>query len=206
MAIVFYYSPMSSATRVQWVLEELGVPYEKVRLDLSAGDQKKPDFLKINPNGKVPALVDDGVAMFESSAILIHLGEKYGVAKGLWPEASTAARAHALSWTVWSTVTLAANTFRYMQNSSERFPAEQRNALQAEAARKEIDANLAVLDAQLAGRHYLLGEHFTLADVACASIGAMFARAGVDVSAWPNVSAWIARCMQRPAVAAAMAG
>jgi glutathione S-transferase len=124
MAIVFYYAPMTSATRVHWALEELGVPYEKVRLDLRAGDQRKPDFLKINPNGKVPALVDDGAPMFESLAILLHLAVKYGVAKKLWPATTDAtAHAEALSWSVWGTATLASHVFRVMQNSAERVPA-----------------------------------------------------------------------------------
>ena len=80
MAITFYYQPMSSAARVHWALEELGIPYEKVKVDLHAGDQKKPDFLKVNPHGKVPALVDGDARLFESAAIILHLGDKYGEA------------------------------------------------------------------------------------------------------------------------------
>src|SRR6266545_4462922 len=98
MALIFYYAPMSSATPVYWALEELGVPFEKVKLDLRAGDQKKPEFLKINPNGQVPALVGDGTPMFESVAILLHLGERYGVDKKLWPAAGTPERMGAMSW------------------------------------------------------------------------------------------------------------
>ena len=85
MSLTFYYTPMSSATRVHWALEELGVPYEKVKMDLAAGDQRKPEYLALNPNGKVPLLVGDGTPIFESLAILLHLGETYGVEKGLFP-------------------------------------------------------------------------------------------------------------------------
>jgi glutathione S-transferase len=85
MSLTFYYSPMSSATRIHWALEELGIPYDKVKVDLAAGDQKKPAYLALNPNGKVPLVVDDGTPIFESLAILIYLGERYGVEKGLFP-------------------------------------------------------------------------------------------------------------------------
>src|SRR5262249_14193766 len=67
MSLIFYYSPMSTAVATHWVLEELKIPYEKVKLDLQAGGTKKPDFLKINPNGVVPAIVHDGTAIFESA-------------------------------------------------------------------------------------------------------------------------------------------
>src|SRR5690242_11716885 len=96
MTAKFYYSPMTSATRVHWALEELGVPYEKIKLDLTAGDQKKPEYLALNPNGKVPLFVDEeGRPIFESLAILLYLGERYGVAKGLYP-ASAIERAESL--------------------------------------------------------------------------------------------------------------
>ena len=95
MSLVVHYAPMTSATRVLWALEELGVPYEKVRLDLAAGDQRKPEYLALNPNGKVPLLVHDGEPIFESLAILLHLGETFGVVRGLDPPPG-AARARAL--------------------------------------------------------------------------------------------------------------
>jgi glutathione S-transferase len=85
MSLVFYYSPFSSAVTVHWALEELKVPYEKVRIDLQKRDQDKPEFLAKNPNGKVPLLVHDGTPIFESVAILIHLGETFGVERRLFP-------------------------------------------------------------------------------------------------------------------------
>src|SRR3954452_24446147 len=105
MSIVFYYTPMSSATRIHWALEELGVGYEKVKLDLAAGDHKKPEYLALNPNGKVPLIVEGDTPIFESLAILIYLGERYGVEKGLYPELGPK-RAEALRWIAWANVTL----------------------------------------------------------------------------------------------------
>ncbi len=72
---------MSSATRVFWALEEPGIPYEKVKFDLAVGYQRKPEYLAINPHEKVPALVIDGVPMFESLAMLLFRGERFGFAQ-----------------------------------------------------------------------------------------------------------------------------
>jgi glutathione S-transferase len=206
MAITLYYSPMSSATRIHWALEELGVPYEKVKIDTKAGAQRSPDYLKLNPNGKVPTLVDDGVPMFESLAMIIHLGEKYGAGRKLWPAAGTADRMHALTWATWGTVTFATHVFRYMSNTAERFPAEQRNAAQAASAKKEIEACLQILNDQLAGKEYMLASGFSLVDVANASMVAFTMRTGLDMGAYPNVLAWFARSTQRPGMAVAAAG
>src|SRR5262245_11968243 len=97
MGLIFYYAPMSSASPTHWILEELGVPYEKVKVDLQGGESKKPEFLKINPNGKVPTLVHDGTVIFESVAIAIHLGETFGVERKLFP-APGLQRAEAIKW------------------------------------------------------------------------------------------------------------
>jgi glutathione S-transferase len=207
MSLTFYYSPMSSATRIHWALEELGIPYEKVKVDIRAGAQKAPEYLKVNPNGKVPAIVDDGTPMFESLAILLHLGDKYGVAKKLWPAPGTPAHAHALTWATWGTVTLGTAIFRVVSNTADRFPAEMKNAKVAEAAKKEVDGLFAILDRELAGKEYLGGASFSLLDVAVASM-VTFGRmvAGMDMSAHKNVDAWSQRCTARPAMGVAAAG
>ena len=92
MSLIFYYAPMSTATITELVLEELGVPCEKVKLDFQKGDTKKPDFLKLNPNGKVPLLVHDGTTIWESVAITMYLGEMFGVAKRIPRPGRSAAR------------------------------------------------------------------------------------------------------------------
>lgn len=205
MSLVFYCAPMSSASPIHWVLEELGVPYEKVVLDLSAGTQKKPEFLAINPNGKVPALVDDGTPLFESLAILIHLGETYGVDKGLWPAAGTAARKEALSWAAWSVVSLGGTTVRYVRNTSDRFPVETHNALQAEQCLTEFQGLLGILDQRLSSRPFVLGETFSLVDAFAASlIGFLHHHVGVGIADHAHVGAWLAKAMQRPAAAVIM--
>jgi len=207
MSITFYYAPMSSATRVFWALEELGLPYEKVKVDLAAGEHREPGYLAINPHGKVPALVVDGVPMFESLAMLLFLGERFGVARNLWlphehPEYPTA-----LSWMTWGTVTFSTNVFRYLLNTSERFPKEAHNAAAAESARKDVLANLAALEAHLEGREYMVAERFTLVDLSIASFVPFMARSGVaDLGAYPNIGRWTGHCTSRPDLAVAMAG
>ena len=121
MSLTFYYAPMTSATRIHWALEELGVPYEKVKLDLAVNDQKKPEYLALNPNGKVPTLVVDGVPMFEALAINLWLGDRFGVEKKLWPAIDDPARPQAMAWSVWAYVTLGAALHGLSLTGSERF-------------------------------------------------------------------------------------
>jgi glutathione S-transferase len=204
MNLVFYYSPMSSAVTVHWALEELGIPYEKVRIDLQAGDQKKPTFLAINPNGKVPALVHDGTKIFESVAILIHLGETFGVDKKLFP-APGLARAEALKWLVWCNVSIGEALSRFSHASSPRMDAALHHAKSAEKAKADVEALVGILDAELGGKKYLVGDAFTLADVQVAGWFDYLGMLGFDKTKWPNASAWAKRCTDRPAYAASMA-
>jgi glutathione S-transferase len=200
MSITFYFNPMSSAARIHLSLEELGVPYEKVLLDLQAGDQKKPDFLKLNPNGNVPTVVIDGQPMFESIAIQIYLGQRYGVERGLWPALHSAEEMQALTWLCWGQVSLAGPLFRYMGNTSPELPAELHNAKQAEAALAETHQMLRILDDRLGERQNLISDKWTLVDgdVACVLHWALWA-SKIDASAYRHLGAWIERATQRPA-------
>jgi glutathione S-transferase len=204
MSLIFYYAPMSTATATHWVLEELKVPCEKVKLDLKAGDTKKPDYLKLNPNGVVPALVHDGTAIFESAAIAIYLGETFGVEKGLFP-APGPQRGEALKWIVWVNVTLGGASGRYHYAASPHVPAEQHNAAAAAAARADVERYLGILDAALAGKTWLLGDAFSVADAHVAAFAAYMGMTGFDLKKYANLSAWTTRATARPAFAAVMA-
>jgi glutathione S-transferase len=203
MGIVFYYAPMSSSTRVHWALEELELPYEKVKVDLGAGEQRQPDFLKMNPNGKVPTMLVDGVPLFESLAILLYLGETYGVEKGLYPAPGTG-RLEAFKWMAWGSVTVVEALSRVLRNTSDRWPAEQRNAAAGVAARAELGNLLRILDEHLRDRPYMLGDSFTLVDCAIATAAPFMSRMGIDVSSYGNMTAWVGRCLARPAIARVM--
>jgi glutathione S-transferase len=205
MAIQLYSWPRSSGTRVAWALEELGVPYEYIALDPKQKEHGSPRYLAINPHGKVPALVDDGTKFFESAAILLHLGDKYGADRGVWPAGDSQARADALSWTVWAMTELGPYMLQFMYHGLDTpvsFKPEDRSRAAAEYSRSQLVRCLTALDARLDGREHLMG-NFSLVDVACASwlqFGTMF---GVSLEGCARVAAWQDRCRQRPALARA---
>lgn len=205
MTLVFHLAPMSTAVTTHWVLEELGVPYEKVQLDLAAGDARKPAHLALNPNGKVPVIVHDDVPIFESAAISIYLGETFGVERKLFP-APGPRRGPAMSWIVWANVSLGEAWARVLHNSSPRIPAERHNAKALEAARADTDALLTVLDGALANSRYLLGAEFSIVDAHVASWTAYIAMLGHSLARHGRVEAWNARCTARPAFQTAMHG
>ena len=204
MSLVFYYAPMSSAVTVHWALEELGVPYEKVKINLQARDQDKADFLSLNPNGKVPLLVHDGTPIFESAAIMIHLGETFGVEKKLFP-APGVRRAEALKWLVWTNVSLGEALSRHQHNTSERIPAERHNAKAAEVAKADVEKHLAILDRALAGKTWLVGDSFSLVDLHASGWVSYVGMCGFEVKRWPNLDAWVKKCSARPSFALSMA-
>lgn len=195
--LVLYASPMSSAVTVMLALAELDVPHEFVNVDIAAGDQHKPQFLALNPNGKVPTLVVDGKPMFESLAILQWLGERFGVARGLWPAADTRERFEAMSWSAWTYVTFGASMQRRFYATSDRFPAACRNEALAELAADELQAHLRLLQARLDGRLFLLGDGFSLLDVTVGCAVAYAATCGMPTDDHPRVAAWIERIIGR---------
>lgn len=201
MAIKLYSWPQSSGTRVAWALEELGLPYEYVKLDPMKQEHRAPAYLAVNPQGKVPALTDGSQTFFESSAILLHLGTKHGVEKNLWP-AGGQALADAISWTVWSGADLGPYMMQYLYHGLDTpvsFKSEDRSKAAAEYSLSQFTRQLGALEARLANREYLLGA-FTLVDVAVASwlaLGTMF---GLKLDQHPRVADWCKRCTERPAM------
>ena len=203
MSLIFYYAPMSTATLNELVLEELGVPVEKVKVDIKKGDTKKPDFLKLNPNGKVPVLVHDGTVMWESSAITMYLGETFGVEKKLYP-APGPKRGEAMKWVAWANVTLGDAVSRYARNTTDWCPKEQQNAAAGEAAKKDIDSCLRILDEALGDRPFLVGE-YTLVDTHLNSFVDWLRHMKLDLAPYTKLNAWSERCCARPAYQKIMA-
>jgi len=204
MSLTFYYSPRSTASITHLVLEELGVPYEKIKLDIRKGETRRPDFLRLNPNGKVPLLVDDGTPIWESAAITMYLGEAFGAARGLYP-APGPRRGEAMKWIAWSNVTLADPVARWQRNTTDWTPAEQHNAKAAEAALADMHNCLAILNEGLEGKQFLTGG-YTLADTHVNSLADWLRMLKVDFSAYPDLNGWSQRCAARPAYARVMAG
>jgi len=143
-----YYAPRTRATHVRWLLEELAVDYELVRVDTAAKD---PSYLAIHPLGKVPALVDGDVAMFETTAICLYLADRFAD-RGLAPAVDAPERAAYLQWMVFAATELDPPLARYWrrENPDDAGAFHTRGRL---------------LAAALAGRDYLLGDRFTAADV-----------------------------------------
>lgn len=191
MSLVFYYAPWSSASTCLWALEELGIPHERVKLDLKAKDTQKPAFLALNPNGKVPLLVHDGVPIFESIAILAHLGETFGVEKKLFP-APGLDRAKAFQWLAWANVSVGAAAGRFLASNSE-------------PAKEETMKLFGMLDAALANRTWLVGDSFTFADLHLAGLVGWLSTVGFDLKSLANIQAWLTRCQARPAFASVTA-
>lgn len=203
MSLTFYYAPMSTAAITTIVLEELEVPCERVRVDFKKGDTRKPEFLRLNPNGKVPLIVHDGTPIWESAAITMYLGEVFGVEKGLYPGPGPR-RGEAMKWITWTNVTFGDAMARWLRNTMDWVPAEQHNAKAAEAAQADIKNCLRILDESLSGKQFLTGE-YTLADTHLNSFTDWLRFMKVDLSPFTHINAWSQRCAARPAYARAMA-
>jgi glutathione S-transferase len=202
MSLTFYYAPQSTASITILVLEELGTPCERVKLDIAKGETKKPEFLKLNPNGRVPTIVHDGSVVFESAAITIYLGEMFGEKAKLWPAAGPK-RGEAMKWVVWTNVSLGEPVYRWARNTMWA-PEEERNAKAAAAGSKDIAAHLAILDDALRGKDFLVGS-YSLADAHVNSFVDWLRHMKIDMSALEHLNAWSKRCSERPAYARAMA-
>lgn len=192
MIKLYTFHLSTNGRKVHMALEEAQAPYEIVAVDLMKGEQKSPDYLKLNPNGKVPTLVDDGLVMWESVAILLYLAEKFPAAN-LLP--STAAdRARAFQWLVWQPTTFgapASTLFRQMRFT----PEDKRDQNTIERARADIAANNDILAGGLQGRDYLAGT-FSIADIALMPY--LFVMAELGVAFPPAVDAYYKRLAARP--------
>jgi glutathione S-transferase len=199
--ITVYGVPMSRALRVLWMLEELGVPYENVKVDFATGETRSPEYLAINPNGHIPALRDGDVTLFESLAINLYLARKYD--HGLWPK-TVADEGRAFQWSVWAMTELEEPLVTALVHRMF-LPAVQRDPKKVDDAAGRFAKPRNVLDGALAGRQYLAGVDFTVADLNVASVLAIAPMVGFDLAVAPNVQAWFARCTARPALARAQA-
>ena len=191
--IELYGSPMSSAGRTRWMLEEVGVSYEYRRVDTRAGQTRTPEYLRMYGGGTVPVLRDCDLVLGESMAINFYLAEKYGpdlLPKGLIE------RAQAMQWSFWAITMAQPDLLTVMFDGMK--PKEARKPDAVEAAKKRLIPLLAHLDQSLTGRDYLVASRFTVADCNTGSI-ANIARATGLLESLPNARAWMERLAARPA-------
>ncbi|HEU4384713.1 MAG TPA: glutathione S-transferase family protein [Anaeromyxobacteraceae bacterium] len=196
-----FYVPKTRATRPRWMLEELGIPYELVRLDPSKGETRTAEHLLRQPLGHVPALEDGPVRMFESAAICLYLAEKYPERGFLAPPA-TPARAAAYQWLFYAATELEPPCAAL--SGERKKPEAERSAAVAEAARTRFKTAAAALEPILSRGEFLLGPAFTVADLV---VGAVLAwgRALGALEDLPATEAYLARLRERPAWKRALA-
>ncbi len=192
--IKLYGTSKSRSARALWTLEELGLKYEHVPVETTKA--KSPEHLRLNPNGHVPVLEDDGKIFWESMAINLYLAAKYGKAP-LWPE-SHEDRGHAVQWSFWGMTEAEPHLVAILRNRM-LLPPEQRNEQAAMAAVTAMQGPLKVLDGALKGRDYLLGNAFTIADLNLSSIMSFAVFVKLDMSATPAAQAWLGKCLGREA-------
>jgi glutathione S-transferase len=185
---------MSSAGRCLWVLEELGLSYDHIPTAIA--DTRTPVHLKLNPNGHIPVLEDDGLVLFESLAINLYLADRYGRDR-LWP-ASIEDRGRVYQWSFWAVTEVEPHLIVMIRQ--EMFtPPEESDRLAIEAASEALKAPLGVLDDHLKGRDYILGNSFTIADLNVAGVLLGAQLVGYDVSPFPALTKWFEKCVSRDA-------
>lgn len=187
--------------KISIALEELGLDYEVIPIDINRDEQFAPDYLAISPNNKIPAIIDGDVSLFESGAILLYLGNRYGAAKGLWPESKGQAHVDAVCWTVWAMTEIGTYMMQYLYHgldSPVSYQPQDRSKAAAAFNRAQLDRLLDTLETRLEGRDCLMGG-FSLVDVAAASWLLLGAQLGLPLEGRPRVAAWCKRCAERPA-------
>jgi GST-like protein len=198
MIDLFYYTS-PNARKIIIALEELAVPYNLVWTNISEGDQFRPEFLKVNPNGKIPAIIDrDGpggepFAVFESGAILLYLAEKFG---RLLPQEPTV-RWEAISWLAWQVSgqgPMCGQAAHFLSHAVKNGISQ---PYAAERYGNEARRLYGVLDARLEGREWIASD-FSIADIACFPWTRVAKGHGVAIEEFPNVARWSNAIAARP--------
>ena len=186
------------AFRALWMAEELGLDYDHVPIEIGPAGARKPEYLAINPNGRLPAIEDDGFRLWESLAITLYLAKKHGQ---LYPT-TLKSEARAWQWSLWA-VQEVDRGVNIWSLHAVRLPPQERDPQRRAEALKGLEAPFKVLEGALVGRPYLLGEEFTVADL---NVAAVISRAvDMDLSATPRLARWLERCLERPAARTALA-
>ena len=195
----FYFNGSPNPTKVALFLEEAGLAYEPVKVDTRKGEQFAPEYLKINPNGKVPAIDDGGTIVFDSNAILLYLAEKTG-------QFLPANRAELLSWLMF--IATGVGPYSGQAVHFKHFaPKDQNHDYAHNRYQYETDRHYRILDAHLKGRKYMIGDAYSILDMALWGWARMVPfKLGDDAFArYPNVKRLIDEVSARPAASRAIA-
>jgi glutathione S-transferase len=190
-----YGNPRSRAMRCLWMLEEVGQPYQLVDKSLRAEDLQSAEYLRLNPNARIPTLVDGNLVLWESMAINLYLAQKY---EGAMHCASAEVLGLAAQWSFWAMLEMEHLLLHLLEHRA-LLAEYARDASAVERNELLLKKPLSVLNGALAGRFYLAGDGFTVADLNVAGIlmWAKFAR--MDLSAYPELARWLDACLARPA-------
>jgi GSH-dependent disulfide-bond oxidoreductase len=196
--IDFYYWPTPNGWKVSIMLEETGLPYRMMPVNIGKGDQFKPDFMAISPNNRMPAIVDhdapDGnLPIFESGAILLHLAEK----SGRFMPADRIGRKETMEWLFWQVGNLGpmAGQLSHFVNY-----AQGEHAYSKTRYANEYNRCLGVLERRLAGREWIVGDAYSIADIISWPWVLIAKPLGQNLDEFPNVARWREAIKQRPAV------
>jgi glutathione S-transferase len=193
MLTLFDYLESGNGYKARWILTLRGIPFRRVELDILKRETRTRDFLAKNPNGRIPAIeLDDGRVLFESNAILSYFAEGTELAgRDAWE------RAQILQWMFFEQYSHEPNvaTLRFWHFAKLLAT---KSAAEIEAKRAGGNAALAILDAQLAARAYLVGERFTIADIALFAYTHVAGEGGFELARFPHVERWIARIEAQP--------
>ena len=184
----------SRAYRTLWMVNELGLDYEHVPVHFGDGSARTPEYLAINPNGRIPAIDDGGFKLWESMAINLYLAKKHD---SLCPK-TLEGEAQALQWSFWAITELEKPALAALMHRLF-LPEHRRDPKLADEGEQQLQEPLKVLDDALAETGYLVGSRFSVADLNVASILSWARLARVDFSAFPHVKRWLEAALHRPA-------
>jgi glutathione S-transferase len=187
--------------KVMWAIAELGLEHEHTEVGGSLGGLETPDFMSLNPNGRIPVLEDNGLIVWESHTIIRYLAATYG-ADFLWP-ADPKTRSLADRWMDWMLATLQP-TFMNLFWGFFRAPERNRDMEAVETARTQCGKHFAILDAHLQTRPFVAGECLSMGDIPAATSLFRYFEMGLSAPELPNVRAWYERLSARAAYRAAV--
>jgi glutathione S-transferase len=190
-----YGNARSRAMRCLWMLEEMGEPYQLIETSTRADELQSAEYLRLNPNARIPTLVDGDVVLWESMAINLYLAQKY---EGPMHCVRAKVLGLAAQWSFWAMLELEGLLLELLQHRAV-LPEFARDASYAERDELLLRKPLGVLDNSLRGDDHLAGGNFTVADLNVASILAWGKMARLDLSAHPDVARWLDSCLARPA-------
>ena len=205
--IQLYYSPGNASMAPHMLLEEIGAPFELRLVDRANGAHKQPEYLRLNPNGLIPVLVDGELVLYETAAICLHLADTHPQAQ-LAPPLQSTERAHFYKWLVWCTNTLQAMLMHYFYSERMVNDGDATAAAQVRAhAEQSVGGMLAQLDAQLAshGKDWLLGHNFSAVDPYALMLCRWTRNFARPARSLPHVGPYLQRVLARPAVQRAFA-